>query len=285
LKSFNYISVVTLNQALEALQQEKENACLVAGATNVLPFIRYKKINNKTLINIRNLKELRYIQETDEKIFIGSLTTITDLEKSDILKKYAPALVDAARNFADPTTRNSATIGGNIANASPAADTAPPLLALDAVVVSVSKSGERKIPIDEFFTGVNMTALKPEEMIKEIEIPKNPANSHSHFIKLGLRNAMAISIVSAAAVLEIESGKIKKVRIALGSVAPTPVRGRTVEKLLMGQDFSDKVIEKASSRIHEDISPISDIRASREYRQTVASVVVKRALQKIGGIY
>lgn len=120
MKSFNYISVVTLNQALEALQQEKENACLVAGATNVLPFIRYKKINNKTLINIRNLKELRYIQETDEKIFIGSLTTITDLEKSDILKKYAPALVDAARNFADPTTRNSATIGGNIANASPA---------------------------------------------------------------------------------------------------------------------------------------------------------------------
>ncbi|MGI6685877.1 MAG: FAD binding domain-containing protein [Bacillota bacterium] len=283
MKNFSFINPSNLAEVLEILHQDK-NVCLVAGATNVLPFIRNEKINNKTLINIRELKDLRYIRETEDKVLIGALTTIADLRKSEILKKHAPALEKAAENFADPTTRNSATIGGNLANASPAADTAPPLLVLDAMVLAVSSRGERKIPIDEFFTGVNMTALKPDEMIKEIEIPKKPANCQSHFIKLGLRNAMAISLVSAAAALEISSGKIKMARIALGSVAPTPVRGKTVEKFLIGQDYSVKVIEDAAGRVTEDISPISDIRASKKYRQTVAHVVVKRVLQKIGGI-
>jgi len=285
LKKFNYINVNSKDEALEVLQREKENACIIAGATNVMPMIRTGKIKNKTLINIRDLKELRYIKETDEKILIGPLTTITDLEKSQVLKKYARALVEAARNFADPTTCKSATIGGNIANASPAADTAPPLLALNAtVVVASGEKGERSIPIEEFFTGVNKTSLTCDEMIREIQVPKNAANKTSWFIKIGLRNAMAISIVSAAACMEIKSGKVNEVRVALGSVAPIPVRSKTVEKELMGKDFAEKIIEEAAQEVVKDISPIDDVRASKEYRQEVAAVVVKRVLKKIGSI-
>jgi CO/xanthine dehydrogenase FAD-binding subunit len=283
-KNFSFVNVENKADALEVLHREKEKSCLVAGATNVMPFIRYEKINDKTLINIRNLQELRFIREEEDKIEIGPLTTIYDLENSEIIEKYAPALREAAQDFADPTTRNSATIGGNIANASPAADTATPLLALNAVVVAESKSGVRKIPIQEFFLGVNKTALQCDELITVIEVPKNAANSNSCFIKLGLRNAMAISVVSVAAGVELAEGKVAHANVALGSVAPTPVRAKTVEAALVGKEFTPGLVEETAKLVTEDISPIDDVRASGEYRKTVAAVLVKRALKKSGKI-
>jgi len=280
-KNFSFVNVESKADALEVLHREKEKSCLVAGATNVMPFIRNEKINDKTLINIRNLKELRFIKEGEGKIEIGPLTTIADLESSDIIKEYAPALVEAAENFADPTTRKSATIGGNIANASPAADTATPLLALNATVVTESKTGgTRKLFIGDFFKGVNKTALACDEIITLIEVPKNTANSASCFIKLGLRNAMAISVVSVAASVAVESGKIKEANVALGSVAATPVRAQEVEKFLIGKELSQDLLEAAAEKVIENISPIRDVRASAEYRNTVAPVIVKRALVK-----
>ncbi|MEL7563631.1 MAG: xanthine dehydrogenase family protein subunit M [Dehalobacterium sp.] len=285
MKNFSFVNVESKADALEVLHREKEKSCLVAGATNVMPFIRYEKINNKILINIRNLQELRFIKEGENKIEIGPLTTIADLEKSEILKKYAPSLVEAAGNFADPTTRSSATIGGNIANASPAADTATPLLALNATIVAESKEGGiRKIPMGEFFQGVNKTSLKSDEIITLIEVPKNTANSSGCFIKLGLRNAMAISIVSVAAGMEVEAGKVIAANIALGSVAPTPVRAKKVEGALVGKEFSLELVEEAAKKVVEDISPIDDVRASGEYRKTVAAVLVKRAVKKSGNL-
>lgn len=285
MKNFSFVNVESKADALEVLHREKEKSYLVAGATNVMPFIRYEKINNKTLINIRNLKELRFIKEGEGKVEIGSLTTIADLEKSDILKKYAPSLVEAAQNFADPTTRNSATIGGNIANASPAADTATPLMALNAAIVAESKAGgTRKIPVGEFFRGVNKTALAFDEIITQIEVPISAANSAGCFIKLGLRNAMAISIVSVAAGMKVESGKVVEANIALGSVAPTPRRAKKVEEALLGKEFSVELVEEAAKKVVEDISPIDDVRASGEYRKTVAAVLVKRAVKKSGNI-
>ncbi|WP_214659210.1 FAD binding domain-containing protein [Candidatus Formimonas warabiya] len=281
MKNFDYVHISSKAEALDVLDREGEKSCLVAGATNVMPFIRAEKLNNKTLINIRHLHELRFITEMEDKILIGPLTTIHDLEHAEIIEKYAPVLREAARNFADPTTRNSATIAGNIANASPAADTATPLLALNATVVAESKTrGERKIPIGTFFKGVNKTALACDELITGIEVPKKAANSASTFIKLGLRNAMAISVVSVAAGVEIEAGRIKEVNIALGSVAPTPVRAEQVEAFLAGKEISLKLLEEAAEKVNEDISPIGDVRASGEYRKMVAPVIVRRALAK-----
>lgn len=285
MKNFNFVNVESKAEALEVLHREKEKSCLVAGATNVMPFIRAEKINDKTLINIRGLHELRFIRETEEAVVIGPLTTITDLEHSGVIEKYAPALKDAAQNFADPTTRNSATVAGNIVNASPAADTATPLLALNATVVAESSSsGERRISIRDFFKGVNKTALQDDELITSIEIPKNAANSASTFIKLGLRNAMAISVISVAAGVEVTAGKIKEVNVALGSVAATPVRAPKVEGFLLGKEISRELLEEAARKVGENISPIKDVRASAEYRNTVAPVVVKRALAKSAGI-
>jgi len=285
MKNFNYANAASVAETLEILQHEKEKAYLVAGATSALPFIRNGKINNKTLINIRNIEELRYVRVANKKVLIGPLTTLADIEKSTILQKYAPALVEAALNFADPTIRNSATIGGNIASASPAADTAAPLLALNAVVTAVSAArGERRIPINEFFVGVNKTALECDELIAMIEVPKEAANRSSWFIKLGLRNAMAISLVSVAASVMVKAGKVQKVSIALGSVAATPVRANSVEKALLGTEFSALNIEAAAQSVGGDISPITDVRASREYRQDMAVVLVKRALKKIGNL-
>lgn len=281
MKNFSFVNTSNKAEVLEVLHREKDKSCLVAGATNVMPFIRNEKINDKTLINIRQLEELRFIREGEGKIEIGPLTTINDLEKSDLIQKYAPILAEAARNFADPTTRNSATIGGNIANASPAADTATPLLALNATVVVESKeNGIRRIPIQEFFKGVNKTALACDELITVIEVPQNPANSNSCFVKLGLRNAMAISVVSVAAGVEVASGKIREVNIALGSVAATPVRAQKVEEFLLGKEVSLELLEEAAEKVVENISPIRDVRASAEYRNAVAPVLVKRALVK-----
>jgi CO/xanthine dehydrogenase FAD-binding subunit len=283
-KNFSFVNAESKEAALEVLHREQEKSCLVAGATNVMPFIRSRKLNDKTLINIRNIKELRFIRDGEDKIEIGPLTTIHDLEKSEIIEKFAPALRDAAQNFADPTTRNSATIGGNIANASPAADTATPLLALQGVVVAESKSGVRRIPMSEFFLGVNKTALATDELITMIEVPKNTGNAASCFIKLGLRNAMAISVVSVAAAVELAAGKVAAVHIALGSVAPTPVRAKKVEAALLGKEFTPELVEEAVKLVAEDISPIDDVRASGEYRKTVAAVLVKRALKKSGNL-
>jgi len=276
MKNFKYVNTASVAEVLKVLGQEKVNSYLVAGATNAMPFIRNGKLNNKTLINIRNIEELRYIRETDKKVLIGPLTTLADLEKSEILQKFAPALVEAARNFADPTIRNSATIGGNIASASPAADTATPLLALNADVIAVSAArGERKIPTSEFFI---------DELITVIEVPKNTANSSSWFIKLGLRNAMAISLVNVAACVAIEDGKVSQASVALGSVAATPVRAKMVEKALVGTAFSAQDIEAAAQEVGGDISPITDVRASGEYRQEMAVVLVKRTLKRIGNL-
>lgn len=281
MKNFDYFNVQSKVETLNILKKERENACLVAGGTNIMPNVRAEKLNDKTLVNIRNLGELHFIKDSDDKIVIGPLTTITDLEKSPVIEKYAHSLFQAAHDFADPTTRNSATIGGNIANASPAADTATPLLACNAAVkVESAERGERTICIKEFFRGVGKTALEPDEMITAIEIKKNTANSNSQFIKLGLRNAMAISLISIAVGLETKEGKVQEINVSLGSVAPTPVRAINTEKYLQENGVTDEAIEKAKKIVTEEISPIDDIRASAEYRREVAGVLLERALKK-----
>ena len=276
MKNFNYRNASDIKSALAILSEEKENAYLVAGGTNVMVDIRAGKRNNLTLVNIRGISNLRGVKYSRGKVVIGALTTIDDLGHSPIIEKYAPALYTAANNFADPTTRHTATIGGNIANASPAADTATPLVALQATVLVEKKGGKRKIAIDDFFKGVGKTALASDEMIIAVEFPAQP---RSAFRKLGLRNAMAISIVTAAATIEKDrSGVVKNCTIALGSVAPTPVRAKNAEKAVIGKKLNDSTYQAMAEALQKDISPIDDIRASAAYRREVAPVIVKRVL-------
>jgi len=281
MNQFKYISPKTIEEVLEILQQEKSKACIVAGCSNVLPYIKDKIISKKLLLDISGIEELNYIKESEGEIYIGAGTTISDLINSKIIREECNVLYQAAEEFADPTIRNSATIGGNLVDASPAADVAPPLLVLDAVLEVESTDGKREISLKNFFVGPRKTVLHNGEMITSIKIKNDTINKNGCFIKLGLRQAMAISLATVALTLEVEKDKVADVRIAMGSVAPTPLRLIKVEGFLKNKKIDDELIEEAVKKVREEVKPIGDVRASAEYRKYISGILFKRAFNKL----
>jgi len=278
---FKYISPKTKEEALEILQEKKSDACIVAGCSNVLPNIRNKKINPKLLVDIVNIEQLKGIYRKEDKIFLGPLTTINELIYSEVIFKEYNVLTQAAEQFADPLVRNTATIGGNLVTASPAADMAVPLLTLGAVIKIESIRQKREVKLKEFFLGPGKTVLQDDEMIVGIEFEQSDINKNGYFVKLGKRKAMAIAIVSLALNLEIKRNKIIQIRIALGSVAPIPIRLTVVEEFLKNKEINNKLVEEAVSKVGEEVNPISDIRASEEYRRYISGILFKRAFEKL----
>jgi len=278
---FKYISPKTKEEALEILQEKKSDACIVAGCSNVLPNIRNKKINPKLLVDIVNIEQLKGIYRKEDKIFLGPLTTINELIYSEVIFKEYNVLTQAAEQFADPLVRNTATIGGNLVTASPAADMAVPLLTLGAVIKIESIRQKREVKLKEFFLGPGKTVLQDDEMIVGIEFEQSDINKNGYFVKLGKRKAMAIAIVSLALNLEIKRNKIIQIRIALGSVAPIPIRLTVVEEFLKNKEINNKLVEEAVSKVGEEVNPISDIRASEEYRRYISGILFKRAFNKL----
>jgi len=278
---FKYISPKTKEEALEILQEKKSDACIVAGCSNVLPNIRNKKINPKLLVDIVNIEQLKGIYRKEDKIFLGPLTTINELIYSEVIFKEYNVLTQAAEQFADPLVRNTATIGGNLVTASPAADMAVPLLTLGAVIKIESIRQKREVKLKEFFLGPGKTVLQDDEMIVGIEFEQSDINKNGYFVKLGKRKAMAIAIVSLALNLEIKRNKIIQIRIALGSVAPIPIRLTVVEEFLKNKEINNKLVEEAVSKVGKEVNPISDIRASEEYRRYISGILFKRAFNKL----
>jgi len=281
MNQFKYVSSKTKEEVLKILEQEKSEACIVAGCSNVLPYIKDRKLPAKLLLNISDIEELNYVKKSEDEIYIGAGTTISDLINSKIIKEECNILYQAAEQFADPTVRNRATIGGNLADASPAADMAPPLLALKAVLEVESVHKKREIPLKDFFLGPRKTVLPDDEMITSIKIKNYPINKNGCFIKLGLRQAMAISVATIAMVLEVEKNRVKDVRIAMGSVAPIPLRLFKTEEFLKSKEISDDLIKEAMQKVREEVNPISDIRASAEYRRYISGILFKRAFDKL----
>jgi carbon-monoxide dehydrogenase medium subunit len=241
--------------------------------------MRSRVIEPKLLVDLR-LLNLDGIEKTADGIRIGASATHTDILESDLLAEHCPALCEAAADIAGPPIRNRGTVGGNLVNASPAADLAPPLLVYDAVVILAKAGSKREIPLVDFFTGPGQTVLAADELLTEIRIPAVPPNTTSKFIKLGKRKAMAVAVVSAAARLTIDqAGKISQARIALGSVAPTPIRARKAEASLEGQSPSSDLFTEAGQIAGSESSPISDIRASGSYRKKMVAVLTRRALE------
>lgn len=257
-------------------------AKVVAGGTNVVPDLRAKAIQPEVLIDLSRLRNLSYIKEEKERIRIGALTTLSAIASSEVIRRSAPVLSEATRHMGNPLVRNRATIGGNLADASPAADSAPPLLVLDAsVILETAGGGSRTVPIDQFFLGPNRTIQEDGELIREVLFPKPSPSARMAYSKFGLRNAMAISVVSVAVLLEMEGGICRKGRIALGAVSPTPIRACGVEQFLLNQAFSEELIGECCERLQSEIHPISDIRASEAYRRSVASVLLGRLLRQV----
>lgn len=281
---FTYLAPRTLQEALAALHEAGESARVIAGCTNVAPDIRAKKIRSGVLVDIKNVGDLQFITEEGATVRIGAATTIARLLESQLIREKAGILWEACKRFADPLVRNLATIGGNLANASPAADTAVPLLALGASVQVESVAyGLRKLPLESFFLGPNKTALRPGELLTAVEFTVPGATARGAFFKFGLRRSMAISLVSLAVLLRVDGGTIGEARVALGAVAPTPVRARETEEFLRGKAVTHEVVEEAARRVGSEIWPISDVRASREYRRYLAGILLKRALERTCG--
>lgn len=249
----------------------------MAGGTDVAvqadPSIRY-------LVDVTRLG-LSYVRRKGKNLVIGATTTMSELERSPVITALAGGMLSkAASTCGSVQNRNMATVGGNLANASPAADTATPLLVLEAQLVLAGSKGRRKVPLSDFFTGPCKTVLGGALLV-EIIIPAPPRGGHAgwSFQKLG-RNEADISIVNAAAGLQLDAhGNCKWARLALGAVAPTPLRIKSAESLLAGQPLDAKLIERAAEEVARRVRPISDHRASGEYRREMSKVLARRALR------
>ena len=281
MNQFKYISPENKEEALKILKEEGVNACIVAGCTNVLPDIKVKKLSPKILVDIIDIEELRGVDKKKDKICIGPLTTIAELINSELILKEGKILIQAAQEFADPLVRNNATIGGNLVTASPAADMVVPLLTLDALIKIESVRQKREVKLQEFFLGPGKTVLQDDEMIVGIEFEQSDISKNGYFIKLGQRKAMAIAIASLALNLEVKQNRIIQIRIAMGSVAPMPIRLTGVEEFLKNKEIKSGLIEEAINKVSEEVNPISDIRASEEYRRYISGILFKRAFKKL----
>jgi carbon-monoxide dehydrogenase medium subunit len=269
-------------EVLDLLNHWKGKARLLAGGTNVCPDLRSGIPEASLLIDLTRVRSLSYIREERQSIRIGSMTSLAALLSSKLIKAKTVMLWEASRLLGNPLVRNRATIGGNLADASPAADLAVPLLALDAEVVIAKKHAkQRRVPIDQFFLGPNKTVLKKDELIEEVCFHKPTTGAITAYQKLGLRNAMAISVISMATLIEIEKDVCRKARIAVGAAAPVPMRAYNVEKVLTGKAITEAVRQRCCCGIADEVKPISDIRASAEYRRAMARVLLGQLLRKV----
>jgi CO/xanthine dehydrogenase FAD-binding subunit len=272
-------------EALAFLAEYGADALPIAGGTNVVVDLRAGKHEPRTLMDITRLPGLRCVQRDNGHLVIGGGTTISDLLFDPLIAQHAAALREAAAVFANPLIRNRATVGGNLADASPAADTAPPLLALDAEVELASQGGIRRVPLADFLVGVRKTLRRPDELLTAVRFPVPPASgSASHFQKVGLRKADAISVLSAAVAVTCDAaGRCTAARIALGALAPRPMRATAAETVLVGEKLTPAAIAEAARLAGEAVRPINDIRGSADYRRQVTEVIVQRLLMQVVG--
>ena len=280
LNTFEYVKPNGLGEVLEVLDQLKEkNALVLAGGTDLIPALRAEARKADYLVDISGAP-LNGVVFEPEQARIGSLVTFARLCQDVEMWTKLPAVAEAAGQVGAVQCRNLATIGGNLCTAVPSLDSAPALLALGAKVRLQSKSGERLVPIEKFFVGPRRSVLQPGEILTEILVPLEEGFAVS-FLKMGRRKALTLSIVNAAAGLALDNhGAVSKVRIALGAVAPTPVRAPKAEQLLLGRKPSTEVLTEVAAMASTEIAPISDLRASADYRRKMSAVLVRRALEK-----
>ena len=271
-----------LAQAVAILSKHGKQARVMAGGTDMLPRRPGVKKNGRIrhLVDIAGL-DLDYIKNENDPIRIGAATPINAIGAfPQFLSGPYRALSEAADAHSTPTIKNRATVGGSLCNASACADLALPLLVLDAVLTAAGPEGEREIPIDRFFKGANYMALKTDEVLQEIRIPRCSKNAGTAFIKLRRQQtAIDMAIVNTATFLTINKGRCEDARIALGAVAPISFRAEKAESVLVGEKLTEESIQKAAAAAVEAASPIDDIRATAAYRRKMIEVLVRKSLE------
>lgn len=267
----------SLKETLKLLN-ELEDVKPIAGGTDIIVDLKIGRLKLKNLVDISEIRELKKLEFTKESIILGSTLTLQEIIENEDLKREVPALIEAVESIGSWQIRNIATIGGNICNASPAADTAPPLMILNSKLKLISIDDERIIPIDEFFHGPRQTELRKNELLMEIIIPRNSCKAGMKFIKLGRRKAHTLSIVAVATAIRTLNDTIDYVKIALNSIAPTPIRAYKTEIELLNSKIDE--IENKVKILNEEVKPISDVRASAEYRKEMSIKLTINALKE-----
>jgi carbon-monoxide dehydrogenase medium subunit len=284
LPRFEYHAPSSLSGALELLTRWGDRARVFAGGTDLLVSMKKRELMPEHLINLKGIAELKGIDEDGEGgLRVGAAVTLAEIEQSKVIQERYGMLWEAVRVMASPQIRTLGTIGGNLSSAVPSADTAPPLIAFGATVRVVGIQGERRLLVEDFFKGPGESVLKPDEVLAQIFIPNPPEASSGTYLKMMRRNALDLALVGVAVFLRLDEKRevCKEARIVLGAVAPTPIRAFKAEKILIGKELSEAMAKEAGRRASEEARPISDVRASMEYRRTIISILTKRGLMKV----
>jgi CO/xanthine dehydrogenase FAD-binding subunit len=281
LDRFEYLRPQGLEEALRALEERGSRAKILAGGTDLLVRMKDGAVKPDVVLDIGGLTELRGIHRRDKWVWIGPLTTHREVAASDLIRSHGPALAQGAGSVGSPQIRQRGTIGGNLVNASPAADTVPPLMALLAEAEVSSMRGRRWLPVDSFFEGPGQTVLGPHELLTGLRFPvAADGRIVSRYEKFGTRNALSVAVTSVAAAARMEpDGKLTWVRIALGSVSPMVVRAPDAEQLLTGQVLREELIVRAAQAAARQCCPIDDVRGSAWYRRQLVTALSARILR------
>lgn len=275
---FQYLKAADLEEALTWLKEYGAKAKVIAGGTDLLVKMKAGHIQPEYIIDIKGIEELSHVEAAADVLRIGAAATLNRIESDQLIKTCYSALYEGVRSMAARAVKNMGTIGGNLVNASPAADTAPPLLVFDSVLRISSLAEQKSVPVAEFFTGPGQSVLKPEELLTGIVIPKLGPDTGSSFLKLG-RVAMDIAKINVAVCLQRSGQTCIKCRIAFGSVAPTPVRIPEAEALLENKEINAGLFTAAAAAAADSIKPIDDIRSTKAYRLKVSRVILEEALR------
>jgi CO/xanthine dehydrogenase FAD-binding subunit len=281
--NYQLTTPASLADALALLNNEPGVWKPFAGGTDLMVLLEAGKLDHHSYINIWGLRELRGIEINDTQVTLGALTTYTEVQSNPILRSEFPMLCQAASETGGLAIQNRGTLGGNIVNASPAADSPPALLAYDAEIELVSTRGSRWLPYQGFHTGYKQMHIDSDELLARIRIPRNTANMTHYYRKVGTRKAQAISKVCMAAVGKTENGQVADTRIAVGSVAPIIVRCVQTENMLRAQKLDDETIHNACETLVREISPIDDIRSTAKYRLQVTKNLLVDFLRTLRG--
>lgn len=275
----HYFQPKTVSEAVSLLASYGEEAKILAGGTDLLALMRNRVLKPKCLIDITRIPGLDYISYQDEDgLRIGALATLRAVELSKVVKDKYLVLYEAAQQMGSTQVKNMGTVAGNLCRASPAADTAPPLLVLAAEVRIAGPTETRIVPLESFFIGPGQTVLKYYEMVTEIIVPRLPAGTGMAFLR-ATRVAADLAKVNVAAAVTVKNGAYEEARIALGGVAPTPIRARKAEEVLKGEKLGDGVVQEAAETAATEIRPIDDVRSTAEYRKELSKVLVRRAIR------
>ena len=278
--NFDYVCPASVAEAARFLNEHREQAKILAGGQSLIPLLKLRLAAPQFVVDIGRLAELRGIQESNGSLLIGSLVRHVDIEGSELLARACPLLPETAAEIGDVQVRNRGTFGGSLAHGDPSADFPAAVLALGASLSATSAEGQRTIAAEEFFTDLMTTALRPNEILTSIHIPKHVPRTGSAYAKLH-QQASGFAIVGVASVITLNAkGIVENVRVGITGVGPVPYRARRVEEGLLGKAPAAREIQEASMLAAGRMEPLSDLHASAEYRREMAAVFTRRSLEK-----